>query len=70
MMITVIPHLIAGTAHSTPVASLFVISNVFLTGLQWFWGYKIFFILLGSFFPKSKKAKTAATDVDNNNKTK
>jgi hypothetical protein len=43
----------SGTAHSTFVVSFFLLANMFLTGLQFFWGYKIFGFLL----PKKQKQK-------------
>jgi hypothetical protein len=42
-----------GTAHSTFVVSFFLISNIFLTGLQFLWGSKIF----GFLFKSGKKDK-------------
>ena len=41
----------SGTAHSTFAVGYFLFANVFLTGLQFFWGHKIFGFLL----PKKEK---------------
>ena len=46
MLSALIPLLINGTAHSSIVVSFFLFAAAFLTGLQWLWGYKIFYIMM------------------------
>lgn len=50
-----------GKAHSRLVVGSFLIANLFLTGLQFFWGSKIF----GFLFKAHKKTKKSATGNEN-----
>lgn len=53
------PLLANGTAHSAPVVGFFLFAAAFLTGLQWLWAYKIFWVVVGDkFTDKAAKAKT------------
>lgn len=44
-----------GTAHSLGVNLFFMFANVFLTGLQWLWGYKIVIAMVKQAKPDKKK---------------
>ena len=48
-----------GTAHSSFVVAYFLLANLFLTGLQFLWGSKIFSSIL---FKKPKKLHPKASD--------
>lgn len=48
----------SGKAHSSMVVIVFLVANLFLTGLQFFWGSKIF----GFLFKSNKKEKTNPKD--------
>jgi hypothetical protein len=54
------------TAHSVFVVLVFLGANIFLTGLQFFWGSKIF----GFLFKKEKKHKHSSGDPKDSHKTK
>lgn len=45
----------SGKAHSTFVVCFFLFANLFLTGLQFYWGYLLFLKVLGLFKHEKKK---------------
>lgn len=58
MLLFLVPLCWNGNAHNIYVIFYFLFAATFLTGLQYFWGYKIFFIVMKDFSDNKKKKET------------